>query len=96
MMWETVVHYLSRIGGASPKDCLRHVMRRCMKDDLAQHFCLTGRKGKLPFLGPRLLEVITDAMLRTFPDITEAAFKSQVSDWLRYAPSRLKKRTATT
>ncbi|XP_064454595.1 uncharacterized protein LOC135365813 isoform X2 [Ornithodoros turicata] len=83
--------YLSRIGGSSPQDCLRHIMRRCMNDSFAQGFCLTGRKGKRPFLGLRLLEVIYGAVRKSYPEVTDATLQSCVADWLRYAPSRVKK-----
>ncbi|XP_064487331.1 uncharacterized protein LOC135399511 [Ornithodoros turicata] len=83
--------YLSRIGGSSPQDCLRHIMRHCMNDSFAQGFCLTGRKGKRPFLELRQLEVIYGAVRKSYPEVTDATLQSCVADWLRYAPSRVKK-----
>lgn len=44
------------------QDSVRKIMRRCMCDTLAQDFSLTGRKGKRPFIGLYLLQVLTGAI----------------------------------
>ncbi|XP_064466702.1 uncharacterized protein LOC135377897 [Ornithodoros turicata] len=90
-----LVSYLSTIGGASPQDCVRHIMRRCMVDSYAQGFCMTGRKGKQAFLGHKLLDVVTGAVRKHFPEETDTHLKTYVADWLRYAPSRVKKRNSS-
>ncbi|XP_070385174.1 uncharacterized protein [Dermacentor albipictus] len=86
--------HLSRIGGTSVQDSVRKIMRRCMCDTLAQDFSLTGRKGKRPFIGLYLLQVLTETLKSNFAQATESQIHLSIAEWLRYAPSRQKKRDA--
>ncbi|KAL1482545.1 hypothetical protein MTO96_033724, partial [Rhipicephalus appendiculatus] len=87
-----LVAHFSRLGGSSLQDALRQLMRRYIADTLAQDFSLTGRKGKRPFNTLHLLEVITETLKKVFATATEVEIHNGIADWLRYAPSRQKKR----
>ncbi|XP_065312479.1 uncharacterized protein [Dermacentor albipictus] len=89
-----LVTYFSQLGGPSLLKAARHLMRRCMRDVLAQDFSLTGRKGKRPFNDLQLLQVATEALQKAFTTATEADVHGGIANWLRYAPSRQKKREA--
>ncbi|XP_077484465.1 uncharacterized protein LOC144094357 isoform X2 [Amblyomma americanum] len=87
-----LVAHLSLIGGSSLKDGLRQVMKKCICDSLARDFSLTGRKGKRSFIGLQLLLVVTETLRSSFPKATDCQIQMCVAEWLRYAPSRCKKR----
>ncbi|XP_049511193.1 uncharacterized protein LOC125939796 [Dermacentor silvarum] len=83
------------IGGSCPKDCIRRVMKRCLTDELAETFCLTGRKGKKPFRELALFGVIVAALQKSYPRCTETELHHLIADHLRHAPARCKKRSST-
>ncbi|XP_075525137.1 uncharacterized protein LOC142557296 isoform X2 [Dermacentor variabilis] len=87
-----LVAYFSRLGGPSVLKAARRLMRRCMRDVLARDFSLTRRKGKRPFNDLQLLQVATEALQKAFTTATEADVHGGIANWLRYAPSREKKR----
>lgn len=89
-----LVAHFSLFGGSSLIGALRYLMRKCMKDALAQDFSLTGRKGKRPFNALQLLQVVTETLQKAYTTATETDIHSGIAAWLRHAPSRQKKREA--
>ncbi|XP_051560003.1 uncharacterized protein LOC127444588 [Myxocyprinus asiaticus] len=51
-------HHLSLIGGASPGECVRMVMRAVVTNIVWSHYSLLGKREKLPLIGTTVCKVI--------------------------------------
>ncbi|XP_077495617.1 uncharacterized protein LOC144106651 isoform X2 [Amblyomma americanum] len=80
---KALAQHLSLVGGSCFKDGVRHVMKKCLCDSVAEQFCFTGRKGKRAFLQLKLCGVIND--------VKETDLSHCIADHLRFAPARRKK-----
>ncbi|KAL2102149.1 hypothetical protein ACEWY4_001317 [Coilia grayii] len=81
--------YLSLMGGSSPSDTVRRILRRIATNNVWETYSLKGRKGKTPFIGTTLHCVVLNALTQQLgASMDDYAFGQAVQKWLRYAPDR--------
>ncbi|XP_078147750.1 uncharacterized protein LOC144543528 [Centroberyx gerrardi] len=82
------IDYLSLLGGKTPGDSVRRIMRKLGTNALWANYSLKGRKGKKKFQDLGVYEVIIHACRQTHPKVTEHVFDSIIGETLKYAPHR--------
>ncbi|KAK3931972.1 Phosphoribosylformylglycinamidine synthase subunit PurQ [Frankliniella fusca] len=92
-----VVTFLYGLGGTGPRDALYSVMKTLMTDEFASTKSMKGirRAGKPPkdaFMGTTLFKAVMCAVRRRFKDSTVSEIMELTGNWLKDAPSRVKKR----
>ncbi|XP_034557600.1 uncharacterized protein LOC117825766 isoform X2 [Notolabrus celidotus] len=83
-----VVDYLSLLGGTTPGDSVRRIMRRIGTNALWANYSLKGRKGKRKFQDLAIYPVIVKACQKNHSKTLQKTIESCISDTLRYAPHR--------
>ncbi|XP_073671169.1 uncharacterized protein [Paramisgurnus dabryanus] len=84
-----VVDYLSLLGGKSPGDSVRRIMRKIGTNALWANYSLKGRKGKRNFQDLAIYPIIIQACQKIHPTTLQKTIENCVADTLRYAPHRI-------
>ncbi|XP_048008781.1 uncharacterized protein LOC125243274 [Megalobrama amblycephala] len=83
-----VVQYLSLLGGKTPGDSVRRMMRKLGTNALWANYSLKGRKGKRNFQDLDLYTSIIQACHKIHPTTLQKTIENCIADTLRYAPHR--------
>ncbi|XP_021351747.1 uncharacterized protein LOC110449299 [Mizuhopecten yessoensis] len=85
---KSVINHLSVVGGKTPKDMVRRVLKNTVKSSLASQYNWYGKKGKMPFGKLRLTTVLQKAVRKVKPDCSELEVELATREWLRTATDR--------
>ncbi|XP_067309280.1 uncharacterized protein [Pseudorasbora parva] len=87
-----VVDYLSLLGGKTPGDSVRRMMREIGTNGLWANYSLKGRKGKRNFQDLAIYPIIIQACHKIHPTTLQKTIENCIADTLRYAPHRVTQR----
>ncbi|XP_073729743.1 uncharacterized protein [Misgurnus anguillicaudatus] len=83
-----VVDYLALLGGKTPGDSVRRMMRKIGTNALWATYSLKGRRGKKKFQDLIMHSVIIQACHKIHPTTLQTTVEGCIADTLRYAPHR--------
>nr|XP_055036501.1 uncharacterized protein LOC129423983 isoform X2 [Misgurnus anguillicaudatus] len=82
------VHYLSLLGGKTPGDAIRRVLRTIGTNSLWSKYSMRGRKGEKKFGELNICSVIIQACQKIHPKVPAKVLEDCIADTLKYAPHR--------
>ncbi|XP_016315157.1 uncharacterized protein LOC107667931 [Sinocyclocheilus anshuiensis] len=83
-----VIDWLSLMGGNTPEESVRRLLRKHGTNALWAQYSLKGRKGKKNFQELEICNVIIHACRRTHTKVLEKVIEDFISETLKFAPHR--------
>ncbi|XP_065659271.1 uncharacterized protein LOC136083661 [Hydra vulgaris] len=87
-MLESLTNRLASVGGISCNQMTRDVMNCLFSKSLSLLYSGQGRKGKKSFVKLKCYGAVIAAVMKQFPDSTEAKIKMKISSFLAQAVNR--------
>ncbi|XP_026475790.1 uncharacterized protein LOC113381363 [Ctenocephalides felis] len=81
--------YVGKIGGETPAENIRNILKKVFTKKLAAVCSWYGRKGNMPVNKLKVMEVIKDTIINNTAEFTEAKFVNIVTEWFRFGKQRL-------
>ncbi|KAM7313491.1 uncharacterized protein ISCGN_003353 [Ixodes scapularis] len=88
---QTLVEWLSKIGGNTTREAAVRVLRATLTDELASQYSWFGAKGKVQFGTLQLASVLYDAVTATGA-ITKKDFQVTTMGWMKHARQRVEQK----